>query len=61
MTESSFIRLACSRDVVTRAIKVGFIVGSLLAAINHADAVAALLGAHARREERDGAWIFILR
>lgn len=27
----------------------------------HADAVAALLGAHARREERDGAWIFILR
>ncbi len=37
--DPSFLALATSRSVVKRALKVALIVGTLLAFINHADAV----------------------
>ena len=39
MSEPGFLHLALSTDVVSRALKVALIVGTLLALINHADAV----------------------
>ena len=41
MSEMSFVTLALSPSVVRRALKVAFMVGTLLALINHADAVLA--------------------
>jgi hypothetical protein len=39
MSETGFITLALSPSVVNRALKVAFMVGTLLALINHVDAV----------------------
>ncbi len=37
--DPSFLQLAFSADVLSRALKVALVVGTLLAVINHADAV----------------------
>jgi thiamine transporter ThiT len=39
MTEAGFFKLAVSPSVVSRAVKVALVVGTLLAIINHVDAV----------------------
>ncbi|MFQ5525563.1 MAG: nitrate/nitrite transporter NrtS [Thermoanaerobaculia bacterium] len=39
MNEQSWIRLACTRSVVTRALKYAVVVGAILIAVNHGDAI----------------------
>jgi len=39
LSASGFFSLALSKPIVTRALKVAFIVGTLLAFINHSDAL----------------------